>query len=116
MFSKIDKKVLSILIVVVALALLAGFAGYKYVVSPKINVENKAGGADTEAVENQNPQVITNPNIEIETSGQSGGGTLMVCTDQCGNGICQPANPECVNDASKCTCAEDIQSCPEDCK
>ncbi|TSC94499.1 MAG: hypothetical protein CEN87_468 [Parcubacteria group bacterium Licking1014_1] len=99
MFSKIDKKVLITLIIVLAVILLVSFFAYKYFKEIKITVEDSAGGANIEA-----------PEIEIEP--QPG---LFICADKCGDGLCQTSDPEC-KDNMNCVCPETKEECPEDCK
>lgn len=51
MFSKIDKKVLIVSIIALAVVLLAGFFVYKYLNLVNTKVENSAGGVQTESPE-----------------------------------------------------------------
>lgn len=114
MFTKIDKKVLIILVVALVIILLAGFAVYKYFVGAK----TEAPAADNNSIQNNNsqPQVqIQAGGIQIE--GDNGGGTLSVCMDKCGDGICQKTDPNCgEGDNLNCICPETLQECPQDCK
>ncbi|MFH1968672.1 MAG: hypothetical protein ABIJ84_04785, partial [bacterium] len=48
MFSKIDKKVLAGLVVVLIVLALVGIATYKYLAENTVEVQNSAGGASTE--------------------------------------------------------------------
>jgi flagellar basal body-associated protein FliL len=120
-FPKIDKKILIALIVILAVILIAGFFVYQYFNNIDFNVENSIGGTNTENVSQQlnkntkdnTPQVqVTADGIRAE--GASGEGTIIVCSDKCGDGICQITEPEC-NDLN-CACFESVQECPQDCK
>ena len=92
--------VIAILIVIV----LAGLAVQKYVAAP--------------AQPSQNTNVDSSKKIEVQTKGGdvkaqgSGGGTLTICEDKCGDNVCQPAD---VAEAAG-VCAETKAECPQDCK
>ena len=47
-FSKVDKKVLIILVAILVVILLLGFIFYKYMAGSIIKVQNSVGGAQTE--------------------------------------------------------------------
>lgn len=116
-FSKIDKKILIALVVILAVIIIAGCFVYKYLVNLGSSVENSIGGTNTENI--QQLDQGTGDNIQvtpdgIQADGTNGGGTLTVCSDKCGDGVCQTSDPEC-NDLN-CTCVEDPQECPQDCK
>ena len=104
-FSKIDKKILMILSIVLIVALIAVFFIYKYSNEVRITVED---------IEEQITNRITNPkeNSQIEIKPQPG---LIICADQCRNGVCQPADVNC-NNGLNCVCDEDEISCPQDCQ
>ena len=105
MFTKIDKKVLIIGAAFLILLLLGGFFVYKYLTQIRTEAGNVNDGVNTN---NEN----TTPGIEI--NGENEGG-LFICSDKCGDGICQQtAEEECDN--LNCTCKEDKQECPQDCK
>jgi len=121
MFSKIDKKVLTVSVIILVLVFLIAIAFYNNL--NKINapqVENSVGGANTLApAENQitqpEQQVQTaQPGIQVEIEGENGGGSLSVCEVKCGDGVCQKEGDGC--DAGVCICAETAKDCPEDCK
>jgi len=121
MFSKVDKKILLILIVVIAAVLLVGFMVYQYMVSPATKMQNSTGGAQTEVQgspkeDNNNPQVQVEVG-GIQAQGGNGQGMLSVCLDKCGDGVCQKTDPNCGKDNNlNCICPETPQDCPEDCK
>jgi len=115
MFSKIDKKVLGILVIALLIILVIGLFAYKYISnnsSPEI--QNTAGGVQTN--DQESPQVQIGPDdIQVQTG--SSGGSLSVCLDECGNGICQQADNDCsMNDSMNCVCPESAQDCPNDCQ
>lgn len=126
-FSKVDKKVLIILIVVLVAILLVGFMVYQYVAGSNVKVQNLTGGAQTEKKSNnafgdQNKTATNAPQAQIEiggvqAQGDTGGGTLSVCLDKCGDGICQKTDSNCGKDNNlNCICPEIPQECPQDCK
>lgn len=107
-FTKIDKKVLVILIVVLVVAVILGFSFYKYFISRGLGVKN--------AAKDNAPQVQLN-GLDVKAEGQNGGGTLSVCVDECGNGVCQQTDLSCGSGSDlNCICAESAKDCPEDCK
>ena len=99
MFTKIDKKILIISIIAFVAILLIGFLVYRNL---------SFGGAKVES-NNSSSQV------EIETKGTNNKGTITVCVDECGNGVCQKVNPYCADNLN-CVCEETPQECPQDCK
>ena len=52
---------------------------------------------------------------EIKTEGIKSGGTLNVCLDQCGDGICQKTDQNCKEGNLNCLCPETLVNCPQDC-
>ena len=122
MFSKIDKKVLVISIIVIIAILLVGFVVYQYIKEYSQNpseVKNLTGGAQTEqaAGDISSDQDKNVPQIQIQAEGGTGLGSLTVCSDKCGDGICQKTDPACGKDTNlNCICPETPQECPKDCK
>jgi len=123
MFSKIDKKILLILVAVILLLLLAGFLIYWYISIPATGAYNLTGGVQTENTSNnQNKPTTNTPQIQIQAGGvqvqgENGGGSLSVCLDKCGDGICQKTDPNCGKDNNlNCICPETPQECPQDCR
>lgn len=118
MFTKIDKKVLTILIIALIVILVSTFLIYKYISSSKTGVENTAGGVNTE--EQKNQENLLTPQIEIEaeavTGDSSSGGMLIVCLDKCGDSICQKIDEKCQSQSLNCICPETKEECPQDCK
>jgi len=127
-----NKFFLITIIVILAVVLAAGFFGFKYLNQIKqVETQNSLGGANIEnpaeqktniGAENQNSQTQT-PQVQIQAGGiqteeNSGGGSLSVCLDKCGDGICQKTDSECAktNSNLNCVCAETPQDCPQDCK
>lgn len=121
--TKIDKKVLVILIVVLALVLLIGFAAYKYLTKSASSVQNSIGGANTE---NQNPadsgenQSDGIPSVQVQLQAVGGAEEddgFSVCLDKCGDGQCQASDSGCDRaNNMNCICPETAQECPQDCK
>lgn len=110
-FSKIDKKILIILSVILIVVLVAGFFVYKYLKDVEKIVQNNEEEVITETPEQgQEQPPVDLGNVQIET--QPG---LTICADKCGDGICQASDPEC-EDSMNCTCVETKADCPGDCK
>ena len=118
-FSKIDKKILIILGVILIVVLIAGFFVYKYLKDVEKTVENNQEEAIIETSEQgqERPPVdLGNPQIEIQQqSGLPAQPGLTICVDKCGDGVCQALDPEC-KDSMNCICAETKVDCPGDCK
>ncbi len=113
-FSKLDKKVLIILITALVVILLIGFIVYKYISGSLVDVKNLTGGAQTE--QNNTPQVQIQAD-GVQVQGENGGGTFSVCLDKCGDGVCQETDPNCgKGNGLNCICPENPQECPQDCK
>jgi len=102
-----NKKTLIVVIIVLVIAFLAvaGVMLFKY--SKNLASQNE-----------EQTDIIDNPidlsGIEVEGGEPSG---LIICQDNCGDGICQKPNEPCENnDRLNCSCAETPQDCPQDCK
>jgi len=101
-----------ILSIVLIMVLIAVFFIYKYSNEVRTTVED----TEEEITENSPVQeqeelpIMENPQIEIQP--QPG---LNICADQCGDGICKPADTACGNSLN-CPCDEDKTSCPQDCQ
>ena len=124
-FSKIDKKILIILIIALVVILLLGIWIYRYLSAGGAKIENSAGGVQTQAPateqnsnqNNNSPPQVQIPAGGVQSQGENGGGTLSVCLDKCGDGICQKTDPNCGKDNNlNCICPETPQECPQDCK
>ncbi len=118
-FTKMNKKVLIVSIVFLAVLLIAGFFFYKYLNQLPESVENSNEGASTENLSgDQNDNV---PQFQIEEGGigvqaENGGGSLTVCLDKCGDTICQETDMECEGEGNlNCVCPETPEECPQDC-
>ena len=120
MFSKIDKKLLFICAGLLTLILLGGFLVFKYIARNEVNIKNVSNGIQTETAETpqnkagEGEKQIQNQPAQIQgvkVEGDIGG--LLVCADQCGDGICQAGQKECNN--LNCICYEDKNECPQDC-
>jgi len=100
MFSKIDKKNLTIVVIFFIIGLLAGFLFVKYLKPENPNIENNSLQT-----------------VQFEAEVQNGGGTLTICMDECGNGVCQQPEASCLDEGSiSCVCLETPTDCPQDCK
>lgn len=108
--SKIDKKVLIIVCVILIVVLIAGFFIYRYSKDLEKTVQNEEGEVKIETPSKQIIAPREDPQIETQT--QPG---LIICADKCGDGVCQPAGTIC-EDNLNCICAETKIDCPQDCK
>ncbi len=134
MFTKTDpfkssgqvKKILIILIILLLVVLAAGFFIYKNLIGNSVvNYSEgsalKTQGEQTQEIQqNSSLQNIVPQNqdssVSIKAEGQNGGGTLTVCLDKCGDGICQTVDKNCTGDSFSCVCKETKEECPKDCK
>jgi len=122
MFTKIDKKILAVLVIVLVLVLGAGVFTYKALVLDKKS-SNSSQDSTIQQETNQEPQqnnapIIDAPKIELKTGPVENNqeGSLFICADKCGDKICQKAGENCVNgDSLNCACAETVTDCPQDC-
>lgn len=112
-FIKLDKKVLGILAVILVVVLTGAFFGYKYLSNPTPTPEDLTGGTFNSAGEEEKSDNL--PDIQIKTDQPIDNG-FSVCSDQCGNGVCQKEDLSCDKKSLNCVCAENSQDCPQDCK
>jgi len=130
MFSKIDKKVLIVSAVCLIIVLLAVVLIFRSFSPGTPEIQNSVGGTNTSEPENQSTQSSDQPavqetnessqvqsetGIRVEAQAENGGGTLFMCEDKCGDGVCQADDPNCAQTGS-CVCAETADDCPQDCK
>lgn len=118
MFTKINKKTLVISAFFLGLMLATVFLGYKYYANINSNKEPDQNLPETslqnnaEATEKQTDVKEPESNIEVITGN---GGGLTVCSDKCGDGVCQKIVPDCKDNKLNCICQEDYAECPQDC-
>lgn len=114
-----NKKNLIILAVFSAVILVAGFLAYQYFAGTKTENNNPSNGQNQ-----QNTEVTPGDESIIEDNAQSvqieadtGGGGLIICSDKCGDNVCQQPDPDCdMQKSMNCTCPETPQDCPQDCR
>lgn len=119
-FQKIDKKVLVIVGVILIIVLIAAFFTYKYSKDLEQTLENNEVEMKIEdpreqvitPIENQPNQNQPNNMPQVQLKPQE---SLTICSDKCGDGVCQPANIVC-EDNLNCICAETKLDCPQDCR
>lgn len=115
-----DKKKIGVVIIGLVIIGVAGFLAYKYLSLPGIRNQNLTGGpaqtsSETPVASPQNSgnMVTPLPSLSVEANGS--GGIFTICSDKCGDGICQKKDPEC-KDNMNCICPETKDDCPQDCK
>ena len=107
-----NKKVWGIVVIMLMLILAVGFTGYNYYLSSQQN----------EVFQNIDQSNVSKPDTSdsnlqsIDATSDHGQGTLTICKDECGNGICQSSPVQCPADDINCICIESITECPADCK
>ncbi len=111
-----SKKVLIISIIVLILVLGFGFLFYKSIFNKVYKTEIPT---QQNTIINDKPQ--QKPEVQFQTQsikaqGTNGGGTLTVCLDKCGDGICQKTDPNCKSGDLNCICLETPKECPQDCR
>ena len=117
-FSKIDRKILMTIGVILVVVLIASLFVYKY---SKDVGETVQDDEEEAIIETSDDQIIApNENLQIEPGlpaqpGPPAQPGLTICADKCGDGVCQPAGTVCA-DKLNCTCAETKADCPQDCK
>ncbi|MEK7658747.1 MAG: hypothetical protein AAB352_02660 [Patescibacteria group bacterium] len=127
MFTKIDKKILLISAVLLIIFLIVGFFIYKNLIESSATNDEKGDVIETqdqqkieEAPQNSNLQnnspEITIPEGGIKTDNGNTGAGLSICSDRCGDGVCQKSDSECKVDSLNCVCQETKEECPNDCK
>lgn len=101
-----NKKIILILIITFAVFFIAGVLIFQYI--NKIDsAENRSADAVENLESNQSSMEKTEP-VEKPK------GSLSICMDKCGDGICQISNEDCGE--IDCICLETPQDCPKDCQ
>ncbi len=109
------KKNIIILTVVVILVIIASLVWYftmpKF--SGQLNPSPSVEASSTPSP-SPSPSPTSGASIQIKTEGNVG--SLLICSDQCGDGICQKTDPNCKNGNLNCICPETKDNCSQDCK
>lgn len=104
-----NKKITIAIIILAGIIILATALGYMYW------YKKPAVPQQTETAENsQNP--VLQEQLPIITSAPAKQGGLVICSDKCGDGICQTEDLQCQGGDLNCICSETRQDCPQDCK
>lgn len=119
---KINKKLIAILILIFVAFL--GFGIYTFYLpankNPEKITDDKSGQDLPSQQVNVDNSVKPNPVVSLPGGvevGGSGVGKLTICSDRCGDGVCQAiADPKCSSDEFECICLETKPECPADCK
>jgi hypothetical protein len=104
-----NKKTLLILVIAFVVLFVAGFFIFQYTDKIESVQGNPAGSQETESSPANNE--TGSEKIEEATKPT---GSLLICADKCGDGICQISNENCGE--IDCICLETPQDCPQDCK
>ena len=117
-----------VIIIIAVIAVLAvGVFAYRYFTAPASNTLNTSSTPPSSAEQSAGqPSSSSNSagvgtQVELQTQGvkaqsANGGGTLSICLDKCGDGICQAQDTTCKSGDLNCICPETHASCPADCK
>lgn len=108
-----EKRLITSIIAVVAV-LIIGTIIYSAMAKPAGYVNN-SNNIENSAVPSASPNPSTNISVEVKTDGNNSGG-LLICADQCGDGICQEKDLSCKEGNLNCICPETKDDCPKDCK
>jgi len=73
--------------------------------------QEQSGGNNSESDNLTGPEENSSDGASTGNGGQNGG--LIICRDDCGNGVCQ--QDVCTDDMN-CPCPETPEECPQDCK
>lgn len=103
----VNKKVVVMSVVALAALSLIGAGVYQYMSSKNTAMQDISQPNSSEQKED------TMPSIELEGNFQGG---LSICSDKCGDGICQKTDVKCEGGNLNCICTEDAKECPQDCK
>lgn len=124
----LNKKIIILgIIIIVLIALGGGFAVYyKKALEAGKAIKEIGATSETEApsetgainATNEGSAIEEIPQIEVQAvSGEeSGGGSLIICVDKCGDGVCQKTDSACERGNLNCVCLESPTDCPQDCK
>lgn len=113
-FSKIDRKVLIVLVIILIMALVAGILSYRYLKQVREEIKQK----ETEKIEGAGWQtgileIQNEPDSQV--SGDSDDNSFItICVDKCGDNFCQTVDSISSND-SNLPCSETPETCPKDC-
>ena len=119
-----SKKSVTIIVVLIVLTAAIAFVVYEYMTAgtaKSLQNGNQANQALEIPAELKNEKPISQKNATVQVGGikaqgSSGQGTLIICSDTCGDGVCSNAVPVCKEGDFNCICAESHESCPVDCK
>jgi len=116
MFTKIDKKLLIIAAVFIILILIGSFFVYKYLIAIDSDIKLNQESLEQQTPENQEAKKDDTQmeGIQAEVNNENVG-TLTICSDRCGDGVCQKEDLICENNNLNCICQETYQDCPQDC-
>ncbi|MBM3206053.1 MAG: hypothetical protein FJZ43_00310 [Candidatus Staskawiczbacteria bacterium] len=111
-----NKKFLLISIVGIVLAVIGALLAYSYIFQ---NNETNLDFIESKNTQNQtnnsNDSNVGIDGIELKTSNEVKEG-LIICSDKCGDGICQDKNSMCEDGSLNCICIESALDCPSDCR
>lgn len=100
-----------VLVIILIMALVAGFLGYRYLKQVRDEIKQREieeAGWQTDILEIQSEL----ENQESENFGD--GGFLTICVDKCGDNFCQTADSVSSDDPNA-PCSETAENCPKDC-
>ena len=112
------------IVIIIVIALGGGLAiYYKNVSETGGAMEEIEATNETEAISETEATGAINengaaPQIEVKAvpDSENSGGSLTVCLDKCGDGICQKTVSVCEGGNLNCVCVETQADCPQDCK
>lgn len=115
-----NKKLFILGIIVVVLIVFGGTLVYYKKTADEQKGEDFASLIDNEKNEEskENSESQLPPQIEIQAvSGENASeGSLIICVDKCGDGVCQNEETVCEGGNLNCVCVETMINCPQDCK
>ena len=111
-----NKNFLIISIVVVVLLVIGGFLAYNYIFQKnETNLDFIESKNTQNQTNNSNDANVGIDGIELKTSSEVNEG-LIICSDKCGDGVCQNKNSMCEDGSLNCICIESPLDCPTDCR
>src|SRR5437879_6390023 len=111
MFTKIDKRILIAAVSFLVLLLLLGIALYGYMLKLNASQTNAPASkiqspADKTVSQDSSTPQENKPNVELKNGGVEAQGTgvsgITICSDKCGDGVCQTTDLKCDNGKLNC--------------
>ena len=113
-----DKKILYTIGAIIIILIVAGVAYFMYWNNQGSNVplNNAVSNTESSNTATQTQPTTVDAGVTIKSVNSGTSGSITVCSDKCGDNICQKTDTSCTPGSLNCICAESHQDCPADCK